>query len=103
MNKNKLLAYFFRRDKNGDYNIGISNTFGLLLAECCLILFVFQLIGYFNLFIKSLKNKNYINIYFYIVITALYFTMIFAYTPLLYVLLAYTFSPFIEKKQNYEK
>ena len=104
-NENEIIANmrYNRRDKNGDYNIGISNTFGLLLAECGLILFVFQLIGYFNLFIKSLKNKNYINIYFYIVITALYFTMIFAYTPLLYVLLAYTFSPFIEKKQNYEK
>lgn len=104
-NENEIIANmsYNRRDKNGDYNIGISNTFGLLLAECGLILFVFQLIGYSNLFIKSLKNKNYINIYFYIVITALYFTMIFAYTPLLYVLLAYTFSPFIEKKQNYEK
>lgn len=92
-----------RKDKNGDYNIGISNSFGLLLAECGLILFVFQLIGCINLFIKSLKNKNYINIYFYVVIISLYFTMIFAYTPLLFVLLAYTFSPFLEEKNNYEK
>jgi hypothetical protein len=91
-----------RRDKKGDYNIGISTSFGALLAECGILFLIFQIIGIIILCKMSLRKKEYNNILFYLVMTYLYLTTIFAYTPLLYILIAYTYNPLIngEKKEK---
>ena len=87
------------------HNMGLSNSFAVLLAQCGIYLFIFYLIPLIYLGKKWIDNKEYEYLFFSLVIVLLFITTIFMYKPIMILIMASGYSQIIKKEgdNNFEK